>query len=731
MIESMRTTVWNSVWGALLMLCVLACSDASDEEWGMGDEAREGLELVVAMHGDFELNTRTQLVTSEPMHHIEHMYAYLFASSGNGWTDKDVCIYNEKLPWQPNEWQQSSFRCRLKTAVYDEIEKKAPDAKELMLLVVGVDNHPETYHFPDEGGTPTKDMHLGMEGKKLSEVKMSLAKAVDPSLMSFTEVFAGFKRFYRGASSIQVNLSRRVAGVLCYLNDIPARINDYHIIGVQLHCLGGVNTQGSLKPVLNDDPTAEHYKPTFVEWKDKKNEKATLLAEVNLKELGAQADKDGSLLYIPPVQEPDGLQTLPNTVLMGAYMLPVQQGAQFNIRLVGEKRDADGKPTEDKQYVFTSKDTDGYYLVKNSKGEATYPLQADYIYQMGVKPYLTDTDYDDPLSLKGKPLKVEANRWEEVKVDVDFPNTQLGIILNTGNSSAFRYDCINDTTTVKVQVMTPQFKDKKWIITSSVNWLRLINDKGNKVELLTGTGEKDIQMVLEDYIDGTSKNRKEPDKDYRWTDLTLQVVGNPIQSTTRIRQWNALIVTTWDEDHKKSWDIAFSRLDNGMSINPDGTPNVDEKKIETYEWAYGGYYPVAIFDGGAGNNSGDDGLANYNSMKTEVSQDNSKKEEWDKSVVNLAHRNGWYVPARIELHALLHDMGHVKSAHLGEPKVRRWTSTAVGGSNRRSYASDLRIQKVDKWWNEKDDYTWDRERNNNDRFRVRLAHKIEQPKEQN
>lgn len=710
-IEVMKTIVWKSLWGVVMLWGIMACSDVSEEAPVNGGEEREGVELAIAMQGDFELNTRTQLVTSEPMHHIEHMYAYLFASSGTGWMDMDKCIYEEKLPWQPTAMQASTFRCRLKTEVYQAIEQQAAGAKELMLLVVGVDNHPETYTFPGKQLSSNTDPHLGMKGLKLADVQLALAQGVELGRMSFTEVFAGFKRFSAGETMIQVNLSRRVAGVLCYLNDIPAKINDYHIVGVQLHCLGGVNRAGGLKPKLDDDPTLPNYQPTFIELANQKDTHSTLLAEVNLKEWGAEADEEGGLLYIPPVQEADGLHTLPNSVLMGAFMLPVQQDAQFNIRLVGEKRNADNQPTDAPLYVFTEKDTDGYYLVKNSQGQTTYPVKADYIYQIGVKPYQNDTDYDDPLSLKGKPIVVKPARWKDKNVNVDFPNTPLGIIVDTGKSSAFRYDCMSGTDQIEVSVLSEQYRDKEWTLTSSADWLWFEDGKGQEVATLTGTGKKQITIHIRDYIHAASENRNEPDKDYRWTDLTLQVKGTPIQSTTRIRQWNALIVTTCDEDHTKFWDIAFSRLDNGAVFKPDGT--VDVTNVELYQWGYDGKSPHFFIQGGASGNTGDDGMANFN-------HNEKWKDYWPDCVLNKARRGDWYVPARIELHALLRDKHDKPSANLAED-ILRWSSTVAALTLHKSYASSLKIKDAPEWWDEKGDYEYNR----TNTYRVRLAHKIE------
>lgn len=213
-------------------------------------------------------------------------------------------------------------------------------------MVMATDNNKDTYTFPWSDGKSNDDIHLGMTGKKLSDVKMALATNVKPEQMAYTEVFAGFRKFTTSESLINVKLTRRVAGVICYLTDIPAKINDYHIIGAELHWSGGLNKSGVLKPgnLKNDEESFAD-----LDSDEKVDPLTTLLAKINLKEMGAEAD--GDLLYIPAINQEGVLKTLPNTAFMGAYMLPVKTGGQFIIKLVGEKRDAEGNVVEEEHVL--------------------------------------------------------------------------------------------------------------------------------------------------------------------------------------------------------------------------------------------------------------------------------------------------------------------------------------------------------------------------------------------
>ena len=659
------------------------------------------------------MNSRSALLSSEPMHHIEHMYAYLFEKSqpadGDGLTVENAeCVYEQKLPWTASANAGNVFRCRLKPGDgFFDVNK------EYLVMVVATDNNKDTYTFPWSGDSSSDDIHLGMTGNKLSEVKMALASKVDPGQMAYTEVFAGFRKFTTSESLINVKLTRRVAGVICYLTDIPAKINDYHIIGAELHWRGGLNKSGVLKPAnLENDEESFAVLDSDV----KVEPETTLLAKINLKEMGAKADASGELLYIPAINQEGVLKTLPNTAFMGAYMLPVKTGGKFIIKLVGEKRGAEGNVDGD-EYVFKDTDTDGYYTVNNSSNENSYTISADYIYNIGYKPYSTDTDYDAPLSLKGKSFVVEPSEWnQDIKVDVDFSDTQLGIMFDTGKTADFRYDCASTTDyTLSIKVLSADYKEKEWTLTTVDDWLYFIDDVGNAVQTISEKGDKQITIKVDDYIEDRI-GAYNPDEDFRTATVTLTVADTPISSTSYIRQWNALIVPTVDEDGKSIGNIAFRRLDNGAVFNNDGTVNYTN--VKTYQWAYDGIYPTSIFNGGARYNTGDNGLINYQRMYEEKDE-RINKGQWDNCAVNLAKDGDWYLPARIELHSLINKFGNTMSAYL-EFEGSWWSATAVGGNNSKSYCSNRTIIGKSKLHNQKNDY----ESGRTNTFRARLAHKI-------
>lgn len=696
---------------ALLSVMLAVCfSGCSKENIPAGEEVSsdEGIELSISLNGEFDMDSRSALTSSEPMHHIEHMYAYVFAADGNVnelTIDNAECIYEEKLPWTGTAEGSSVFRCRMKPG--DEFFEEKN--KEYLVMVMATDNNKDTYTFPWSDGKSNDDIHLGMTGKKLSEVKMALATNVKPEQMAYTEVFAGFRKFTTSESLINVKLTRRVAGVICYLTDIPAKINDYHIIGAELHWSGGLNKSGVLKPgnLKNDEESFAD-----LDSDEKVDPLTTLLAKINLKEMGAEAD--GDLLYIPAINQEGVLKTLPNTAFMGAYMLPVKTGGQFIIKLVGEKRGAEGNVVEE-EHVFTETESDGYFKVNNSSGEYSYSILADYIYNIGYKPYTTDTDYDDPLSLKGKEFVVKPDKWNLIGVDVDFSNTQLGIIFDTGKTADFRYDCVSTVdNTLSVNVLSADYNEMRWTLTTTDTWLYFQGENDSWVQSLSGVGNNDhITIKVDDYIENRLGSYN-PNEDFRTATVTLTVEGTPISSTSYIRQWNALIVSTVDEKGKPLGNIAFRRLDMGYTFDKDGSIKLIDGEDGSYIWGFQSIGSSTVFFG-VQNISGDKGLENYSKVKEHWG---NNPEKWDGCAINKAYQQQvtnnsryWYLPARIEMHALMRTYKNYSSANL--PKnVNWWSSSAVGSVNPiddekyKGYYSNTDAGEGNEWYDDKSLKMW-------------------------
>ena len=116
-------------------VCFTACKE--DNLPTEGTQQAEDLELVISFDNEFEMGSRSALTSSEPTHHIEYMYAYVFANeNSNDLTVEDAtCIYEEKLPWEASAEAQSVFRCKLKEEIYQKLTANNPEKKYLVMVV--------------------------------------------------------------------------------------------------------------------------------------------------------------------------------------------------------------------------------------------------------------------------------------------------------------------------------------------------------------------------------------------------------------------------------------------------------------------------------------------------------------------------------------------------------------------------------------------------------------------
>ena len=271
---------------------------------------------------------------------------------------------------------------------------------------------------------------------------------------------------------------------------------------------------------------------------------------------------------------------------------------------------------------------------------------------------------------------------------------------------------------LSIKILSADYNEKEWTLTTVDGWLHFMDD-GNAVQTISGTGEKEITIKVDDYIEDRI-GAYNPDEDFRTATVTLTVADTPISSTSYIRQWNALIVPTVDEDGKSIGNIAFRRLDNGAVFKNDGT--VDYTNVKTYQWATEDRLPSLIF-GIDNKNTGDSGLENYNNMLDALDW-NNLDDHWNGCVINMAKDGDWYLPARIELLALMYSMRNEKSANLQESE-KWWSATCRQASrDSRYYAenNDDKYISISQLKDLKDCKNQYGSRSNY--FRARLAHQI-------
>lgn len=671
----------------LLMVCLLAACKSDEPLSNDSLAAIEGTALEISVDGGFTIQGRAaqvgsassgyKLVSSEAVQHIEEMYAYLF----KGADEKATCVFVKKLPWQASEQPGASLTYRLKEANLAQYNNA-----DMQVLVVGIDNRKDTYTFPAADAAYDSQ---NMLGKALADVKLALAQqaAGNPTgedaayRMANTEVFSGYQAFKAADQTIPVTLKRCVAGVLCYLTDLPYYVAGHEdtdvIESVELQLGGGCQLNTELKDFYGEpqgvkDVPADAKRMGYGSYPLKDGK---VIASVNLSEYIygkgvtsgelAPQKENPTLLYIPE-QENGVVVTKPNTLLFGAYLIPVQATATSDANtdatlklVVKEKTGQDVRE----------------YPIKNGQTAAdkkyAYSLDANYIYSIGSKPVAADTELDRPASLLGGELTFDVSDWGDGNNKVEFPDYALSSSFDADWDGNYRFDCINTTRYVDIYLAQEEAKGKSIRIESrdlstnlGADWIefRLIDDQtglpkdekwAKKLELtdvqIQGVSRLTVEVRIFDYVKenwilgntaqySTWKEQIEALlKDFRSGQLGLYYGTDfdPI-ATLPVKQFNA--ITSHDDGVAYNRvDVGDELLDNGFVAGLDNTGKAWGFNGDTRTHIYGG-----VID--------DDADGEYNSNCAE--EKNAK--EYGESALKLARKPAldvsfegrvWFLPA--------------------------------------------------------------------------------------
>lgn len=726
----------------LATLLMVACKsdDPLQSEGGTGNGEPV---LEISVDGDFYMDTRSEtgaassgykLVSSEAVQHIESMYAYIF--EGN---DEDAtCVFVTKLPWETASQPQgaATLNYSLKEVGLDKY-----GAEDMQVLVIAVDNRSDTYDFP----YPDIEGHdsQSMKGKSLNDVKLQLAEkatgtdggaetvAEKAYRMANTEVFSGYKAFKASDQVIRVEMMRCVAGVLCYLTDIPYYVNGQDnqdvIQSIELRLGGELNLNTSYYSFYKNYTEGAK---TFVYAEDPLTD-GNVIASVNISEyiygigvrdgvLDEQAGTSGgeTLLYVPE-QNNGVVKTLENTILFGAYLLPIQATQAYS--------------EQDATLQLVLRNVEGeeltYYVKNMTSGSHAYSLDPNCIYSIGSKPSSTDTESDRPASLKGKELNLEVVEWGGADNDDDvlFPPYALNSYISASwdeNYENYIFDSMNSIQTIYIKLSeedanNPSFNvwasDKETIGEGEqrtlVDWVdfRFYDDvkkepigewisssiqmADNIASQLQGKNQIALQVRLHDYVvynnimgstilsqDEKIKALKE---DYRTAYLQLTASdGTTVISSVPVKQFNAITVKfTYD---KETYTTAFSRVDLGDTMGDDGVALGNGSQIP---WGLDGVYAWILF--GSKQNHRLDGNVNgeedykkaFDSAKGnnyDGFEDSAIAKAYKEVVMNGVSGKYWYLPAREELYAFVTQVNaNSLSGSMNLQNAYYWTCSSV------------------------------------------------------
>lgn len=649
-------TIFRTIFMGGLMLLAACKADVPVDSPSDGEEAgtEDQPELTIAVGSDY-LESRSQLTSSEGLQHIESMYAYVFAPDAGS---AGTCVYVQKLEWVPASEAnvQNPFRTRLK------FDTRSYSGKELTVMVVAVDNNKDTYNFPD-GEKKGHDDLESLKGLTLDQAKLKLAHGKSGDDMCHTEIFAGWQKFKYGDQLISVTLNRCVAGVLCYVTDIPAMSGEKKATAMRL-CLRNekLGTEFSLKPLTKKVTQPDGSQVTvnsFNSYATGSTADEQTLASCDLS--GYETREDGRLLYIPAMDNGE-VKTKENSVLLSAYLLPLKSSATSSpenstLVLYLDYADASGNTTESKEYkiVLGSTETERY----------AYSLEANRIYSIGSKPVSDEVESDRPASLEGTSIELNVMDWNVVGFTTEYPqyslDTRMVVPYNTEN---YIFDCINTTFTMRI---IPSSNTGAWTLTSKtistglvqetnpMNFIYFrkagLTDWADHLECSAEEAKNpmDVEVQLYDFVADRDYNsisqdltlQEKLENDYRTANILLYE-GGIEKLSLPLKQYNALIITMSDKAKSKR---AFSRLDYGQTFDWNtGEHLQDAKQLQWGFWtSTPGLYP----------DNNDDGYENFKEARNQAGWLSSAIELCSKSSLgSITPADYWYLPAKNELKAL-------------------------------------------------------------------------------
>lgn len=676
--------------------------------------------------------SRTSLNSSEPLQHVKavELYIYKLPETTEPATAFETRIQNatlyatEALPWKSQSTSSG-------VSMSYKIQKPLQEDGEYVFLAVGMDaESEENYTFPSSNKKFSEAVAALKEGKNIKDMAVSeffsgyqVAKymrtdANEPlALYPLVETNGSYN--WDTVNGTQIELNRAVSGVLLYLTDIPARLSkegkNYRVTKFEL--------------VMHQSPATEvSLHDTEISSMTNSGLGTILITSMDLSELNYDPATDGDLYKIEG--QKGEVETLPNTLLYGAYVLPTANPTNnptFSIQLYGKGMDENGNISsgENPETLLES-----FPAMLEGDSNSSFNIVRNHIYCIGQKPVADDTEGDAPVSLAGKKITVKAVSWTEIEGDIEFPNLDVNASYVTDFDPGYRFNCINNEFTIQIKCLSTN--GWKLIIPEGCNWL-YVNNNGywqssyEQPALEEGSENGNtLSLFMKDFAEKRSYTGVDDiNNDVRSVKLELQtldskgnIVGNPKYLT--IEQYNAIYL----EIREDKWigdDVyycrGFSRLDVGDSFkkkNPgDGSEwiGVAESTGAGYGWGYWDTPPTSVLPSNGDNYDGKKnmfdlvhtgywakGIAMHEAyymcieiengimMPTDIISENGLKR------LPNENENFWYLPAMYEMQNFIYFYQY--SDFIGKVTMSKWYWT-MDPTGYYDWAYTARAQRLD------------------------------------
>ncbi len=733
-----------SLW--LAALCFGACTDDDLIDGTPTPEPETGIVIRLSA-GDLE-QTRTELTSQANLQHVETVYALLYKGhykeGQNDTTELIAC--DELTGWNPEDEGNGGPHGK---------EYKLPQSENLAkgaytVLCVGLDDNNEQ----EVGGSgKTYNLPEAIKNKTLSEAKATLAEGKTKDDIAKSELFAGWNQFHFAPDSlniVEVEMKRRVAGVICYLTDVPYQLTkDDGTWRVQKVILRLFTQQNKSISLLRPEQTVvdNKYVDDFGDASFDTDSNSDILMEFDLSNYGPQ--ENNKELYKIPVAT--GANQLPNTLLGGVYMIPIDNTTDKNtlqIELWGKKIENDELTGDEARIRSFPAINDDIDLDKNEEsGESTpsytYPIRPNIIYHIGTKPSNDGTTGDTPESLAGTKVNIVAEEWKDQEINVEFPSVSVELRMELMDMDVdkhiytnlqpqnpeddyFIFDCIGSREYYQLNVYRSVLYNK-WKVQAYVGDVPGAEDRGIYFKQINsldpdeslrykdeyiGFGNVQIPIVMTDYAKNDGKETRKITISLVALDDKTNAEIPETKKTMVIEQYNAIPVIMENGEVR-----GFSRFDLYAKRNKD--TGIFES-ASGLAWTEGdeNYHNIGkYYIYGSSGDSDDNGLANYTNANRQTLNDNDKKKAFDNSALSKAaspvitgNKDGavisevdfWYLPAKDELSTFLTQIeaspGSYNITPYNQLQDRYCTSTVYGA--RKVYVYYIENNNAKEWYME-------------------------------
>lgn len=522
--------------------------------------------------------------SSEPLQHVKAVELYIYemepaATTPESATDFETRIQDatlcatETLPWKSQSTSSG-------VSMSYKIQKPLQENREYVFLAVGMDaESEENYTFPSSNEKFSGAVAALKEGKNITDMAVSeffsgyqvakymRAHADEPlALYPLVETDGSYE--WDTANGTQIELNRAVSGVLLYLTDIPARLSkegkNYRVTKFEL--------------VMHQSPATEvSLHDTKISSTPDSDLGTTLITSMDLSELNYDPATDGDLYKIEG--QKGEVETLPNTLLYGAYVLPTAKSTTadtptFSIQLYGKQMEVDGSISSGEN---SETRLESFPAMLEGDSNSSFDIVRNHIYCIGQKPVADDTEGDAPVSLAGKKITVKAVPWTGIGDNIEFPYVDTNAKFNPDFDPGYVFNCIN----ASFQLSVICNSNSKWQLSvpDGCDWLYIRQTDGAWGKTYTQerlpdedaeSNSKDLTLFMMDYAEyRASYENVDINNDIRTIDLELRTMGydettgkeSIVKTTTlTIRQYNAISVTFGKNNQYR---VGFSRLDVG------------------------------------------------------------------------------------------------------------------------------------------------------------------------